>query len=1813
MTEAKITAAFSVTPSQQGFLIGSLREGAVFVEQATVELHGEVDAGRLLRSWQRLVAEQGVLRTAFVWDLKGAPRQVVFASASSTVDVVQVPPGCSDEERERQRQTILSEHRSTGLSLKKPPLVRLTLQHDKDRSCLIWTHHHAVLDGWSQAILLGDLLRCYCSPDSLLEPAPSFQQYASWSAARDWSQHEHFWSQRLSGYIAPPRIAAQQPHAAADRFGTHYRRVAGRALDALSEYSDRAGLTKATLLAGAALLLAARLRNAHDAVIGVTTSGRCPDFTGADRVVGPLSCTVPCRAEVTSGGNSTTWLQQLQQQLADAAPFSDCSTGQVHRWASLPADRSLFDIVLAVANYPGLDESDAPLRVRPNGITGGGGRTMQPLSIVVTMGSELVIRVVNDRSRISDEHASALADRFLDSLVQWPQSTTLELAGDHETVSLAIVGEQERSTCWRQPSGSIEIEVVETFAKVLGITELSPDADFFEVGGHSLLAVEALERLQSTFAVLVTLTDLLKAPTASSLASVIRRRLGSGEAPEPLPQISAIDSEPSGPFPLGDIQQAYWVGRQLNFDLGGVDSHIYAEIDIPGLDCGRLEDSWNALIARHPMLRVVFTADGQQVVLDTVPRYQIRVSDASASDAAEQVASQRRRLRQPTRSLTEWPLFDIEASSLGHDVTRLFISFDLLIGDAQSWQVLYRELAKLYRDPSATLEPLTLTYRRYLEALEALRSTERYARDREYWRDRVATLPAAPPLVLAAPICDLHDMTFGRRQLQLSQVETETLRTLAAEMGSTPAALLLAVFERTLGRFTGTSEFLLNLTVFSRLQMHSEVNDLVGDFTSLSLLHVQLPKNGDLLETCKSLQRRLWEDLDHRLYGGLEVLRDLRRARGDQRGAPAPVVFTSTLDLTKHPDDPGPVPGKIVHGIGQTPQVLLDYQTYEVAGELTINWDALEAAFPPGYLDAMFEDHATALRACLDGQTQVGTEVEVPDLPPLGGGQLLHDPFVAHARTDPGAPAVICGEKILTYGDLLRHSQAVAAAVLEADCGGAPVGIVMHKGWEQIVAAIGVGLAGRAFVPIDADWPSTRIDSVMTKTRSRLALTQTWTDVRIPAHVTPCPVDRLDPQAGAAATIPAPRMAAHDPAYVIFTSGSTGTPKGVVIQHQAALNTILDVNERFGVSSRDRVLGVSSLTFDLSIYDVFGILAAGGAVVLPQQQHRMDPAVWAKLIRRHRVTIWNSVPVLLDLMLDSRPAADSLESLRLCLLSGDWIPLSLPDAAREQAPAAKIVSLGGATEGSIWSILFEVDAVDPGWLSIPYGYAMHGQAVCVVDDQGRPCPPWVTGNIVIAGNGVALGYWDEPGLTDEAFYLHPETGQRIYRTGDRGRLLPSGAIEFLGRRDSQVKVGGHRIELHEVEAALLSCRGVEHGAVIAIGEHTERRLAGFFVGPTTVGDVEAQLARLLPRYMVPSVLRPLDSMPLSPTGKVDRRALAELRDTAQPHAQSLEQESERARAVPAKLARCAHEVLGFTPDDDANLLALGLSSVDVIRFINLVHRTYGHRAEVADFYRNPTLLALANSLPNRQSEHADARLDPWAMDDVIVDSKARSSYRDPGPVLARGETSARCLPPPQLDASDFHTRRSARRFGNGCMELSHVADILHGLSRLSVQHGGRYLYPSAGGLYCVDAFVEIRHQRVHGVDAGLYYYDPHAHDLVDIVQGVDLSPGLHLGQTNAPLADSAAFVVFLVTDPARSVPVYGTAAEHLNLLNAGYLGHHMTDLAVRHGVAACPLDGYDFDAVRWLFPYAERAVLLHMLAFGPPAPIQLRGSQEMET
>ncbi|MDX1962869.1 MAG: amino acid adenylation domain-containing protein [Pirellulales bacterium] len=679
-----------------------------------------------------------------------------------------------------------------------------------------------------------------------------------------------------------------------------------------------------------------------------------------------------------------------------------------------------------------------------------------------------------------------------------------------------------------------------------------------------------------------------------------------------------------------------------------------------------------------------------------------------------------------------------------------------------------------------------------------------------------------------------------------------------------------------------------------------------------------------------------------------------------------------------------------------------------------------------------------------------------PDEPPPPPEGLLHGGFFAQAACHPNRVALIQGPRQITYGRLAGQALAIAARLRTR--GVAPeatVAIGARDPLHMTAGLLGILAAGGAYVPLDNSYPELRLTGMLEDAKASLVLgdeelrqkcapwtakpsldssTSTAAGTNDNQTVAPGWISLTELLAGddspsgvehaTQALFHPSRVATRQLAYVIFTSGSTGRPKGVQIEHGMAQTTIPVINRLLSVTAADRVLAVSSFSFDLSVYDIFGLLAAGGGVVFPESGKERDPRHWLELIASQRITLWNSVPALFEMLAtwcggDIAASRAQTATLREALLSGDWIPPSLPDRWRAIQPRTRLVSLGGATEGSIWSIYHPIEQVDSTRPSIPYGRALPGQQMYVLDGTGQMCPAGVTGEIHIGGPGVARGYAGRPDLTAERFipdHLQHAGDGKLYKTGDLGRYFPDGTIEFLGRADQQVKIGGYRIELGEIETALRRHPQIAEAVVVARRDRGPvPYLAAYYQPRTTLGtqdgglviaesDLAAELATTLPAYMLPASYVLVNNWPLTANGKVDRQALPtpELSANGQAANDKFDATTQTAPdAAPRyspqelvwrqKLLPLWNKALGQSQtDDDAGFLRCGGDSLRAVELVLKVAQTTG--VTLSPVWPLGPDATLHNLVKIAASQAAQASPKTRCADYIVPRTKSQPSY-----------------------------------------------------------------------------------------------------------------------------------------------------------------------------------------------------------------------------
>lgn len=1085
------------------------------------------------------------------------------------------------------------------------------------------------------------------------------------------------------------------------------------------------------------------------------------------------------------------------------------------------------------------------------------------------------------------------------------------------------------------------------------------------------------------------------------------------------------------PFPLTDLQQAYLVGEQELFE-DRAPAVFYHEYALDDADPARLEAALRVLRATHGNLRLAVASDGAQRIVpfdDAGPELaQADLSALTELQAEARVHELRAGIAaaMPPLDAGRPLLLRLVRMPTGY---RLQLALRLIAFDGVTTQLFFRELARCYTDPAYRPEPPATSYADYVAAITTRRAGARYAQSLGHWHERLERLerlplaPALPESVARNTTAGKDGAALRRIQRRLDAEQWAAFRSHGARLGIPPGSALFALYVEALQRWSDQEPALLAVLAAHRPAEHPGLARVWGNCSTTVL--VECEPGGDaggsgFADRARSAQRAVFTALKHIDVSGVWVARELRRVRAGD-GNPAPVVFTSGLDLVDGADFLLPLPtARLVDSWVSTPQVRLDHQVYEEAGELVWNFDYAAARFPEDLIPDLADYHHARILELAE-HPEAWTRREAPLLPAAQTAErersnatrtdleLAALNAIVHrtAQVRPDATAIASTDRSLTYRELADEATAVASALCaQGVTPGSLVAVHLPPGWQQIASVIGALDAGAAYLPLDIRWPPLRVLDILRHSGCRVVVTDKDGESRLRAANATATADAAINAnanadvttvnaAAAADSAPVPALlrfgtpppsdasALHTPdphtpeppanldatAYVIYTSGSTGRPKGVVVSHRQASNTLRDLAARLPLRADDKVIALSSISFDLSVFDIFGTLAEGGTVVVAQPSPTPDPALWARAVQEHGVTVWNSVPALMEMTLEHlrQDAPRTLASLRLIMLSGDWVAPTLLDRLQAVCPSARVLVLGGATEAAIWSNWFEAREHRPAdWTTVPYGYPLANQSLHVLDQGLADTPTWVPGDLYLGGEGVADGYLNDAERTAAAFLVHPRTGERLYRTGDRGRYRPGGVVEFLGRRDFQVKVGGFRIELGEIEARLVACDGV-HAAVAAVDRgHGEAILAAFVVADDSAapdpGKLHAQIAEHLPPYMVPAVIKVVERFPLSGNGKVDRDALTRQLDPAQRTSAAAVPTPPRTPAE-ARLCELWSDVFGRPVRSvTEDFFAGGGNSLLGVRLLHRIDEAFGYRPPLSSLFANRTVEAQARML-----------------------------------------------------------------------------------------------------------------------------------------------------------------------------------------------------------------------------------------------------------
>jgi amino acid adenylation domain-containing protein len=1062
------------------------------------------------------------------------------------------------------------------------------------------------------------------------------------------------------------------------------------------------------------------------------------------------------------------------------------------------------------------------------------------------------------------------------------------------------------STSYTAPRDPVETQLAAIWADFFGIEKVGVHDNFFELGGDSLKAIGLSSEIGKKCNITIPLAEIFNRPTIAGLAVYMKAEPRSGQPfhtpgeKEPAVSVKQGDKENHlKPFPLTPLQEAYLVGRDSQFEMGGVSTHIYKELKT-SFEIQRINRAFNRIISRHSMLRTIIQADGRQQVIE-VPDYEIEAEDLThleADQQQERILEKRRMMSHHIFETHCWPLFEIKAFKLSGHVNYLFFSFDHLLADAASLIRLAGELTAYCHGPELELPELEYTFRDYVLAYRELRDSGEYERCRSYWLGQLEDFPASPALPLKQDPAGIKQPHFRRLQKHFVSSDWTRLKRIASENNITPSVLLCTAYAEVLAYWSNQTRLALNLTLFNRYPFHPDVDKIIGDFTSVILLPIESSPGVSFWEKANALQYKMAEALEHRYFDGIEFIREIRRYRKAGTRAIMPVVFTSalfeTVESGKYEEEISFLGGRQGQGsetaISQTSQVYLDSLADEINGSLELNWDFVEELFDTTIIETIFRQYVATLEALARGD-------EIPRLEPprdhqaiiaaLNGetcgypvDQTIHSLFEEQVAKTPDRAAVVSNHHHLTYRRLNKETGQLARLLKEEGVSaGGIVPVMLERSLDMIVAIIAILKAGAAYLPIDPSYPLERVRFILADCAAETVV--------IAAEL----VGKIEPEAKVQWVHPQDREEREgnpdnlevvtnptDPAYIIYTSGTTGIPKGAVIEHKNVVRLMVNDRFLFGFGVKDTWTMFHSYCFDFSVWEMYGALLWGGKLVLISKTTARDTPAYLQLLRKQAVTVLNQTPsAFYNLIREELSVNDRALTLRYVIFGGEALVPKTLAGWKKKYPRTRLINMFGITETTVHVTYKEITDTDIRFNTANIGKPIPSLTCWVVNQGLNLVPIGVPGELCVGGDGVGRGYLNRPELTRDKFIKnYPAANQRIYRSGDRVKLSADGELEYLGRIDNQVKIRGHRIERGEIESCLLQHEAIQHAVVIARSDTPgENYLCAYIVTryPVTVTHLRSHLSERLPLYMVPSYFIQLEDMPLTRNGKVNVRAL----------------------------------------------------------------------------------------------------------------------------------------------------------------------------------------------------------------------------------------------------------------------------------------------------------------------------------------------------
>jgi amino acid adenylation domain-containing protein len=1564
--------------------------GAAYNRPTFFRFTGRLNVAALEQSLDEIFRRHEILRTTFS-SIDGDPFQVI--SSHRTLHLARVDLGAlSKTARDTEAGRLAAEEAERPFDLVRGPLFRVTLLRlAADEHLLLLTFHHIVFDGWSEGVLLRELLALYgalCAgrPSPLRNLAMQYADFAFWQ--RQWLKgempavHAAYWRTQLKGTPDLIALPTDRPRPSVQTFRTGREpvRLSAALTKTLKTLSLESKVSLFMTLTAAFQVLLSRASGQTDVSIGTFNANRA--WVETEGLIGFFVNNLVLRTHLSGDPSFRQVLRQVREVCLGAYAHRELPFEKVLE--ELHPKRSsshtpLFQVMLVLQNAP-MPSSQLP------------GLTIERYPTMEHRRSAFDLTLELEEAETLTGHLHYNTDLFdaatIRRMVSRFQSLLENVAADPDlrVLSQPPLSGNERSVHEKRSQPAPIVASLQTDQKAARESRLAHHSDLprqTRVDDTSVRKLDlAQRRARLSSAKQAVLAKRLHGDLAVSSEDTIVTQPQLRHSGSSTFTLGATNADRHS-APLSFAQQRLWFLDQYEPDKPFYNIPFGLRLSGP-LNVAALDHSLSEIIRRHEVLRTTFTMlDGEPVQSIAAPvSRSLPMVDLSDRPVSEREAEARRFVNEEAQrpfDLAQGPLFRTALIRLGEEDHVLLLTLHHIISDGWSTAVLYRELSVLYeafsRSQPSPLSELPIQYADYAVWQRQWLQGEVLESQLSYWKRQLEGAPAVLDLPTDRPRPAVQTYRGARSFIELSKELTEGLKALSRKEGITLFMTLLAAFQTLLYRYTGQDDIVVGSPIANRNR--TEIEGLIGFFVNTLVLRTDLSGNPTFRDLLHRVRKMSLEAYDHQDLPFEKLVEELNPER-DLNHSP---LFQVLFALQNAPASPRELSGVVSTPIkleNDTTKFDLSLSMIERSDGLRGSWEYSTDLFDEATIVRINGHFCRLLEGIVANPDQsvfnlpILTEPEKHELltelndtkREYPKDKCLHQLFEEQAARTPDAVAVVFEEQQLTYQELNCRANQLAHHLQEL--GVRPevlVGICLERSLNMVIGVLGILKAGGAYVPLDPTYPQERLAFILEDTQAAVLLTQERLVESLPEHG--ARVVCLDADweviAQESRENPLSPVKANNRAYVIYTSGSTGKPKGVQVPHRGVVNLLYFVREQPGLTAKDTLLSVTTLSFDVVVSEIFLPLSVGARLEVVSHEVASDGTRLLAALMTSGATFLHPTPATWRLLLEA-----GWEGSKQLTMISTGEALSRELANKLLPRGAALWNLYGPTEITIWSAAYRVDS-DAGPILI--GRPVANTQLYILDSHLQPVPIGVVGELYVGGDGVTRGYLNRPELTSEKFTANPfskDPGSRLYKTGDLARYLPDGNIECLGRIDHQVKLRGFRIELEEIETVLSQHPAVRETVVVAREEIPgDKRLVAYLVvdaaQPPSGGDLRGFLKQQLPDYMIPSVFVSLSALPLTPNGKIDRLALP----APDQNRSELEVSYVAPRdAIEVQLTRIWEKVLGRHGPIGGrdNFFALGGHSLLAVQVVHQIREVFGQTVPVKALFQAPTVEQLAEVL-----------------------------------------------------------------------------------------------------------------------------------------------------------------------------------------------------------------------------------------------------------